>query len=316
MLLPLLRRCPGPVPVASARVIVVDDGSSAIPELAFDVRHGAIRSVQVIALARNVGHQRALAVGLAWCHDHLPGNDVLVMDSDGEDDPDAASRLISACIAGGRSRVVFAERTQRSEGWLFRMSYVVYRLLFRASTGTVIRYGNFSVVPHTLLGRLVHVSEIWSSYPAGILRARLPFGSVPTARASRLHGTPRNELREPRAPRIPCLVGVRRRDRCAGCGCRRRAVLSAAGSERVPGGPAAWRRPPFRPGSDGRWRSPSGSRSSWVPRRPASPLLILRRSSHVARGPIHEYRNLVLEVRPTSVGASAPAIEPGLGAVN
>src|SRR3954465_13663799 len=51
-----------------ADVLVVDDGSTEpAPRLAGPFR--ALASVRILELRRNLGHQRAIAVGLAYVHD-------------------------------------------------------------------------------------------------------------------------------------------------------------------------------------------------------------------------------------------------------
>jgi polyisoprenyl-phosphate glycosyltransferase len=60
--------------------------------------------------------------------------------------------------------------------------------MHRALTGRRVEVGNFSVVPWTLLERLVGVSEIWNHYPAAVFKARIPVAQVPIPRAQRLAG--------------------------------------------------------------------------------------------------------------------------------
>jgi polyisoprenyl-phosphate glycosyltransferase len=84
--------------------------------------------------------------------------------------------------------VIFAERSRRSEGLVFRLAYQFYRAGHWALVGRGIRFGNFSAVPRFALDRLVHVSELWNHYAAAVLKARLPHVMIPTNRATRLDG--------------------------------------------------------------------------------------------------------------------------------
>jgi hypothetical protein len=88
---------------------------------------------------------------------------------------------------GGRS-VVFAERRRRSESLLFRMGYAAYRLMHYALTGRRVRFGNFSAIPARRLDSLVVMAEMWNHYAAAVVKSRLPYCTIPTQRASRLHG--------------------------------------------------------------------------------------------------------------------------------
>ncbi len=171
-----------------ASVLLVDDGSEADPGDWSRSSYSALDTVRALHLRRNLGHQRAISLGLAFVEARLNCDAVVVMDGDGEDTPSDAVRLLERYESEGRTKVVFASRRRRSEGPLFRVFYVVYRNFFRLATGTTIRVGNFSVVPRVALERIVAVSEIWNHYAAGVQKARVPRTEVPTDRGHRLAG--------------------------------------------------------------------------------------------------------------------------------
>ena len=172
-----------------ARVLFVDDGSvDPIPAYPDGRGFASISEVNVLSLRRNLGHQRAIAVGLAYVERNVPSDIVVVMDGDGEDSPADVPRLIAAVGERPRRRIAFAGREKRSEGPLFRAFYGLYKSFYRLLTGKKMRVGNFSALPEELLKRVVAVSEIWLHYSAGLYRSRLPYTEVSTARAKRLHG--------------------------------------------------------------------------------------------------------------------------------
>lgn len=148
---------------------------------------GIGQSLSILRLYRNVGHQKAIVLGLSYLAS-LPDNcPVIIMDSDGEDKPEHIPELIEKGAARP-GHVVFAHRSKRHESFLFRLFYEVYKTIFRLLTGKVITFGNFSLVPAEQLRRLVHVSEIWNNYPGGVIRSRLPYTAVPLERGHRLAG--------------------------------------------------------------------------------------------------------------------------------
>ncbi|TFH22479.1 MAG: glycosyltransferase [Myxococcales bacterium] len=185
-----LDRCGAP-PDWKLHILIVDDGSDEadFPDDLFAPRHSII-SVDVLALRRNLGHQRAIAVGLAWLEANMPCAAVVVMDGDGEDAPSDVPRLMARFEETGRTKIVFAARQRRSEGVTFQIFYQLYRLAHRILTGIPVRVGNFSVVPWPLLRRLVVVSDLWNHYAAAVFKARLPMTTIPTQRAHRLMGHP------------------------------------------------------------------------------------------------------------------------------
>lgn len=171
----------------TATAVVVDDGSAeppppALPALAH------VATIEVVRLRRNLGHQRAIAVGLAHVSERPLPEAIVVMDSDGEDRPTDIPRLIACMREHGNRRIVFAERTKRFEPLWFRWLYALYRHLHRLLTGIPVRVGNFSAMPGAMLPSVVSLSELWSHYAAAVFKARVPRASLPTTRGRRLAG--------------------------------------------------------------------------------------------------------------------------------
>ncbi len=174
----------------SAQVLVIDDGSTLpLDPSAFDLRpFEAIKKVGILELTRNLGNQRAVAVGLAYAHANVPCRAVILMDADGEDDPRDVPRLVAKYEETGRGRLVFARRVKRNDGAAFKLFYALYKRLYKLLTGQTLRVGNFSLIPSELLRPLVCVSEVWNHYPAGVMKSRVPVTEIPADRAKRLAG--------------------------------------------------------------------------------------------------------------------------------
>jgi polyisoprenyl-phosphate glycosyltransferase len=172
-----------------AEVLLVDDASPTAPPVSFfRQQYSALDRVDVLALRRNLGHQRAIAIGLAYAERHRPCRALAIMDGDGEDNPEDLPRLLARLETENNPHVIFAERTRRGEGLLFRAFYHLYRVLHLVLTGIPVRVGNFSVMSAPVLERLVAVSELWNHYAAAVFRSRIPYATVPTRRAKRLDG--------------------------------------------------------------------------------------------------------------------------------
>jgi glycosyltransferase involved in cell wall biosynthesis len=162
-------------------LLVVDDGS--IPPI--DVVDVRVVDGWIITLSRNLGHQKAIAIGLAYAVANNLGDVFVVMDADGEDRPGDVSRLLAALKSGPELSVVVAQRMKRSERLAFRAFYQLYRLLFFLLTGHRISFGNFSAIPIAAARRLVAMNELWVSFPATLIRSRLPIIELPTERGKR-----------------------------------------------------------------------------------------------------------------------------------
>ncbi len=147
-------------------------------------------SVCIIELNCNLGHQKAIAIGLAHARSHSKADHIIVMDADGEDRPEDIEKLIAKADATPET-IVFASRSKRHEGVLFHLFYYFYKKFFKLLIGKSISFGNFCIIPKSMLQHVVYISEIWNHFSGGIIRSKLPYISIPIERGKRLKGTPK-----------------------------------------------------------------------------------------------------------------------------
>ncbi|WP_373515179.1 glycosyltransferase [Persicitalea sp.] len=172
--------------LAQTSLLVVDDCSPLDRTEPFTAFQGT--GIQVLRLYRNLGHQRAIAIGLSYIATELSCEKVIVMDADGEDAPRDIN-LLFAKSSEQPDKIIFAQRSKRQESFLFQSFYKIYKAVFKLLTGKVITFGNFSLIPQRRLQNLVRVSEIWNNYPGGVIHSRIPYDGVPIERAKRLAGS-------------------------------------------------------------------------------------------------------------------------------
>lgn len=173
-------------------LLIVDDGSTE-PESGLTEAVAATPfACTLVRLVRNVGHQRAIAIGL--CHAvRLSVEDILVMDGDGEDRPQDVPVLLRA-LQDNRGSIIVAERGRRSEGLRFTLFYRLYRQLFSLLTGTHITFGNFSAMDSAVARRLTAMHELLLHVPATMLRSRCRIVRVATDRGRRYAGLSKMNL--------------------------------------------------------------------------------------------------------------------------
>lgn len=175
---------------ARVDVLVVDDGSTTIIDLEAAAIPVGISSLELLRLGTNLGHQRAIAVGLVEADRRGDHDVVAVIDSDGEDRPRDLAVLLDA-FDETPDCVIVAQRRNRTEAVKFRVFYALYRVLFRLLTGRRLDFGNFTVVPKSGVRRLVLMPELWNHYPAALMRSRMPLTRVPIDRGHRYAGRSR-----------------------------------------------------------------------------------------------------------------------------
>jgi glycosyltransferase involved in cell wall biosynthesis len=169
-------------------VVAVDDGSSAVPPATnFNDRLGKVEELKIIRLAANLGHQRAIAVGMVSTFKNSEFDAVVIMDCDGEDRPSDVAKLL-AHWDRHPTLIIVARRARRSESLFFRCFYILYKVLFRALTGEAINFGNFCLIPKNALQSLVHNPAIWNNLAAAIKRSRLACAYIPIDRGERISG--------------------------------------------------------------------------------------------------------------------------------
>ena len=142
--------------------------------------------IEVISLASNVGHQRAIMAGLKYVS--LRDLDyVLVMDSDGEDTVDGVVRLLEKSRHHQRD-VIVAQRGLRSEKLPFRIMYKTHKVIFRALIGKRLDFGNFVLLPIDAVQKVTSLADSSTHLPSSILRSGLAIVRVRIDRGSRYFG--------------------------------------------------------------------------------------------------------------------------------
>jgi hypothetical protein len=175
-------------------LFVIDDGSVEPMEIDHSTRKlHRIREIEVVRLACNVGHQRAIAIGLVEVFGREGFDAVLVMDSDGEDRPSDIPRLIVESVLHP-GNIICAKRERRPGLAAFRAWYECYKFAFRVLTGSQLDFGNFCLIPIDKLGALVSNSSIWNHLAATLTRSRLPIIRIPSDRGKRYAGKSKMNL--------------------------------------------------------------------------------------------------------------------------
>jgi len=172
---------------AKVLVVAVDDGSVREPVELSALQDAGVAG-QVLRLRRNVGHQRAIAIGLSYVSENVPGVDrVVVMDSDGEDTPESIHALLAE-LEHDSVDIAVAERRSRVETLRFRAFYVVYKFVFGQMTGRKISFGNFMAMKLQALRRLTSMEELWTHVAAAALASKVRLGRCSIDRGARYAG--------------------------------------------------------------------------------------------------------------------------------
>ncbi|MDQ3224065.1 MAG: glycosyltransferase, partial [Gemmatimonadota bacterium] len=171
--------------------VVVDDSGGTDPRIR-ELRQQS--NTLVVEPPFSLGHQRALVFGLRTLAGRMRDSDVVVtMDADGEDQPTDLLRLIDPLIGDPDNlrKSALALRTRRQESPVFRVLYLIFKLFFRLTTGTLIRSGNYVAYRGWFARKLLFHPHFDLCYSSSVVSFQLPVERVPCERGRRYAGTSR-----------------------------------------------------------------------------------------------------------------------------
>ncbi len=167
-------------------IIIVNDTSTE-NRSEFPTNLSNLKSIQVINMKENKGHARCIAVGFKHINKKEEFDYVIPMDGDGEDKPEELSLLIKK-INEYPNTVVTANRVKRSEGFLFKLCYLVHKYLTLVFTGQTIKYGNYTCLPKSAVNSMVNEPATWSSFSGALAKIAKDRKSIPSERGTRYFG--------------------------------------------------------------------------------------------------------------------------------
>lgn len=164
-------------------VIVVDDCSqdNSIALISSFNFSSPLLTLSILRLKFNLGHQSAIYHGLLYANE-LHVEKVIVMDSDGEDDPHAIPTLLTY----ENYDIVEVKRGKRRESISFKILYKIYKIIFRFITGKSMNYGNYCMISKTIVERVTYVSFI--HFPAFLLKQKALRTNFVYDRDKRIYG--------------------------------------------------------------------------------------------------------------------------------
>ena len=167
-------------------IIIVNDCSTEKKPIN-DFNFNNLKSIKILNMKKNKGHARCNASGLRYITEHEDYDYVIPMDGDGEDRPEELIPLINK-INDYPDKVVTANRIKRSEGFFFKLLYILHKYLTFIFTGQSIKFGNFTCLPKLAVNKMIKEKSIWSSFSGTIAKLFKDKKSIPSIRGKRYFG--------------------------------------------------------------------------------------------------------------------------------
>ncbi len=188
-----LSACARAMAGVTGEIIYVDDGSSD-GTLAL-LRDLALRdrSVRIVALSRNFGHQKALSAGL----DHATGNAVAVIDADLQDPPEVIAEFVGRWRAG--ADVAYGVRRHRQGESRFKLftAHAYYRMMGRVAEADIpFDAGDFRLLDRAVVDALAAMPERDRFVRGMVAWVGFRQEAVPYDRAARVAGVTKYPFRK------------------------------------------------------------------------------------------------------------------------
>tara|TARA_Y100000590_G_scaffold469281_1_gene655935 strand:+ start:849 stop:1799 length:951 start_codon:yes stop_codon:yes gene_type:complete len=166
-------------------LLIIDDHSNNSIKLNTNNYTSNNVSINILRVKQNIGHQKAIYIGLNYTINH-PVDKVIIMDSDGEDDPNYLEKLINSNIE--KNKNIVAKRVKRKENLLFILCYYLFKLIFRILTGKNLNFGNFSIINFSNVNQILNVDNGFHHYAASLLKIDNELIKYPIPKGERYEG--------------------------------------------------------------------------------------------------------------------------------
>ena len=83
---------------------------------------------------------------------------------------------------------IVAERVKRSEGIIFKLSYLIHKVITFLFTGKSIKFGNYTLLPKKTVEKLINDKSTWSSFSGALSKLENNLANIPSERGKRYFG--------------------------------------------------------------------------------------------------------------------------------
>ena len=171
--------------------LIINDASTIIsPQF---IKPKNIKKINILDMKENRGHARCNAFGIRYVNENEDFDNLILMDSDGEDRPIELKLLIEKIIENPNISVV-AKRKKRSEGPFFQFLYSLHKIITFVFTGQKINFGNYSCLTKSDVSKLFNKASLWSSYSGTFKKNINDFNEINSTRGKRYFGPSKMSL--------------------------------------------------------------------------------------------------------------------------
>jgi len=149
-------------------ILIINDNSSEKINLNFK-KLRSISKIKIISLKKNLGSQKAIAIGLSYLKSIKDDFYVTVMDGDGEDGPTRVKTMLDVAKKNP-DHIVASNRKKREEAFLIIFLYKLHLIITFLFTFKWITFGNFSTFNKKNLKCLLSNNSSWYAHSSSVLK--------------------------------------------------------------------------------------------------------------------------------------------------
>ena len=135
-----------------------------------------LRKIHIATLKKNLGSQKSICVGLKYLKRKKTKAIIVIIDSDGDDDPKQVKKLINLAEKNPKS-VISVNRLKRRENIFFKFLYKLHLFITFLFTGKYINFGNYCSFSSLNLKKLLSNASLWLAKPHYANKKRRYFDS-------------------------------------------------------------------------------------------------------------------------------------------
>ncbi|MDC1124686.1 glycosyltransferase [Pelagibacteraceae bacterium] len=129
----------------------------------------SISKIKIISLKKNLGSQKAIAIGLSYLKRIKDDFFITVMDGDGEDGPTRVKTMLDVAKKNP-NHIVISNRKKREEAFLIIFLYKLHLIITFLFTFKWISFGNFSTFNKKNLRYLLSNNSSWYAHSSSVLK--------------------------------------------------------------------------------------------------------------------------------------------------
>ena len=149
-------------------ILIVNDGSTIKNNLSFK-KISNLNKIEVLNLKSNVKAQIAIATGLNLLRKEKFTGGIIVMDADGQDDPEYLLSIINESKKNPE-KTITVNRTKREDEIKFKILYQIYLILSFLLTFKYLKFGVYSYLSSDSLDKILSSNDIHLAYAASLAK--------------------------------------------------------------------------------------------------------------------------------------------------